>query len=217
MRYRDCDRSFFWMSGFPIAMVLLAGALCRGSEVQFAANRFTVNEGAAATITVTRTNGSTGTVKVDYCATPGAFDGASALPAISGGNGDFAPYVSRIRGPSVGVQYESDIAAFGTLTFLDGETVKTIPIPTRTDGIVEGDETVSLYLRNPDGAALGAIADAKLVIADADAPAAGVLQFSTPLDHAIGLPGTKTITVTRTGGGTGAVSVSYATSAIAAT
>jgi hypothetical protein len=190
--------------------------LCYGSEIQFNATTFTAAEGTTAkvTVTLTGTNGSQGVVKVDYCAFPGAFDTASGLAATSAPNGDFAPYVSRIRGVSLGGGYQSDVAASGTIVFNPGETVKTFSIPIQTDGIVEGDETITLYLRNPQGAALGAPADAKLIIKDIDAPAAGVLQFSSPLNHVASNAGMKTITVTRTGGSTGAVSVTYATSAV---
>ena len=65
-------------------------------------------------------------------------------------------------------------AVSGTLTFDPGVTGQTFGIPLVLDGVVEGDETVQLFLLNPgNGATLGSAA-ATLTIVDSDiAPAPG--------------------------------------------
>jgi hypothetical protein len=204
------------------ALIICASPLCHASELQFSSPTYSVNEGNTATITVTRTNGSVGVVKVDYCVYPSAFDegSLSSWPSISGGNGDFPAYTSRIRGAGAQppVKWNWDTAAAGTLQFNDGETSKTFTVPINLDGVVEGTERLSMILRNcQGGAVLGTVADAKLAINDVDAPAGGVLQFSSPLNHVTSTAGSKTITVTRTGGSTGTVSVSYSATGAAIT
>src|SRR5262249_22518526 len=55
--------------------------------------------------------------------------------------------------------------------FDDNETVKTVPITIYSDGIAEGDETVTLSLRNPTGGPVrGAPGTATLTIHDANTP-----------------------------------------------
>ena len=199
--------------GFLLALSLLR--LDAADTLQFSSGQFTVIEGNTATITVTRSGSAVGVVKVDYCAFPSVFDNSSGFPAVSGGNGDYALYTSRIRGKYLGVPFQYDVPASGTLVFNDGEVVKTFTIPTNADGILEGDETLSLILRNVQGSAVaGALRDAQLLIHDADAPQSGVLQFSSPLYHVDEAAGTATVTVSRTGGSTGAVSVRYQTQGV---
>lgn len=187
--------------------------------LQFTTARLVVTEGDVATVMVTRTGNSRGSVKVDYCAYTGGWDTAFAvapevIDTANGAAGDYVPCRSRIRNLGrnpVGWPY--NIAAAGTLVFQYGETRKSFSVTTRTDGIIEGDETLTMVLRNPQGSAvLGAPADAKLVIVDADAPAAGVVQFNSPLNHVKGGgAGSTTIMVTRTGGSRGTISVAYTT------
>lgn len=107
-------------------------------RLQFAAPSFTVNEYETnAVITVIRTNGSSGVVTVVY----EMFNG-TALD---------------------GVDYH---AITDTLTFADGETVKTFNVPIVPDLLAETNETVSLNLRNaaPAGASLGSPSSAVLTI-----------------------------------------------------
>jgi hypothetical protein len=96
-------------------------------------------------------------------------------------------------------------ASGGTLTFAAGETVKTISIPTLTDSVVDGNESMSVHLYNPVGATLGlavgvgTIADAQISVGDASASEGSPLTF----------------TLTRTGGG--AASVPWSLSGVTAT
>ncbi|HYG74122.1 MAG TPA: DUF4394 domain-containing protein [Planctomycetota bacterium] len=107
--------------------------------LQFSADSFYVIEKNTASITVTRTGGTQGTVSVDY--------------AITGGTA------------TAGTDYT---ASSGTLVFVDGETSRTIFIPALDDNILELFETVTLQLQNPIGAELGAQTTTRLDIADKD-------------------------------------------------
>ncbi len=79
------------------------------------------------------------------------------------------------------------------------------------DGVTEPNETINLTLTNATGGAvLGLPKTAILTILDANP--AGLLQFSAPTYSVNESGPTATMTVTRTGGSTGAISVTYATS-----
>src|SRR5262249_7870881 len=153
--------------------------------LQFNNATYNVNENApTATITVTRTGGSTGSVGVNYATSNGTALAGSDYTATS-----------------------------GTLTFVNGETSKSFPIPILNDTAIEGAETVNLRLSSPTGGAtLGSQATAVLTIQDDDAAQPGVLQFSAAAYTVNETQATATITVTRTGGSNVPVTVHYATS-----
>ena len=149
----------------------------------FSANTYSVDENAGvATITVTRTGGTNGTVKVSYSSANG-----SATAGL-----DYAPVNS-------------------TLTWGPGDgAAKTFSVPIIDDTVAEPNETVTLTLSAPTGgAALGATKTAVLTIRDNDAP--GTLAFSAASTSVSEGAGSVTLTVTRSGGSAGAVSVAYAT------
>ncbi|MBX7222379.1 MAG: hypothetical protein K1Y36_20685 [Blastocatellia bacterium] len=104
-------------------------------------------------------------------------------------------------------------ATSGTLTFLPGESTKTISVFILTDAPVEADETFSVVLSNPVNATLGTASTATVTIRDASAPTAtGTPQFSLSPYFANEGDGGVQITVTRTGGAAGPLNLSYATS-----
>jgi parallel beta-helix repeat protein len=151
---------------------------------QFSSATFNVNEGGgSASITVLRTGGSTGAVTVNYATSNGSAAAGSDYSATS-----------------------------GTLSFAAGETSKSFSIPITNDSLVEGNESLNLTLSNPmGGAVLGTPSTASLTIVDNDT-AAGVLQFSSAT-FSVGEGGRWAyITVQRTGGSTGTVTVNYQTS-----
>jgi len=113
--------------------------------LQFSAPTYTVGEsGTTATITVTRTDGSDGTVSVDYATA----DGTAA---------DADDY----------------LGTSGTLTFADGQTSRTFTVSIVDDALDEANETVALSLSGAaGGAVLGATDDAVLTITDNDNPPA---------------------------------------------
>lgn len=108
---------------------------------RFSTATYSVNEnGGTATITVTRTGGSTGAVSVQYATSNGT--------------------------ATAGVDYTS---AASTLQFAEGQTSRTFTVTIREDTLVEGNETVNLTLSNPGGGAtLGSPATATLTIIDND-------------------------------------------------
>lgn len=153
--------------------------------LRFSVAGYSVNEnGGTATITVTRTGGSSGSVSVNYATSNGTATAGSDYTATS-----------------------------GTLSFADGEMTRTFTIAITNDALLEGNETINLTLSNPTGGAnLGSPATAVLTIQDDDAAQPGVIQFSTTAYTVNEAQGTITITVTRTGGSNVPVSVNYATS-----
>lgn len=153
--------------------------------LQFNLASYTVNENAGtATITVSRTGGSAGSVGVNYATSNGTATAGSDYTSSS-----------------------------GTLNFAAGQTSATFTIPILNDAMIEGDETVNISLSNPSGGAtLGSQATATLTIISDDVPQPGVLQFGAASYTVNENAGTAIITVTRTGGSDGSVGVNYATS-----
>ncbi|MBS1795441.1 MAG: carboxypeptidase regulatory-like domain-containing protein [Acidobacteria bacterium] len=112
-------------------------------NLTFSAASYSANEGASTrTIVVSRTGGSFGPITVDYATS----NGTAAAPA------DYA-------------------ANSGTLTFLNGETLKTFDVSIVNDNLDEPDETVNLTLSNPStGVFLTPNATSVLTIQDNDTP-----------------------------------------------
>ncbi len=116
--------------------------------LQFSSATYSVNEGGGtASITVTRVEGTSGTVMVDYATTAGgSATGGAACTA--------------------GVDY---INASGTLTFGDGVASQSFNVTICEDALTELDETVNLALSNVQGGAtLGSPNTAVLTIVDND-------------------------------------------------
>ncbi|MEO6740615.1 MAG: Calx-beta domain-containing protein [Chthoniobacteraceae bacterium] len=110
-------------------------------SLQFSAPTLSVNEGAgSATLSVTRTGGSTGAVSVNYATANGT--------AVSGA--DFT-------------------AANGTLNWATGDaTAKTITVPIIDDALVEGNETFTVTLGTVTGGASLGTATVTVTIIDND-------------------------------------------------
>ena len=154
--------------------------------VAFASTAVATAEGTTGTATVTLTvnrTGGTGAVSVQYA--------TSDVSATAG-----ADYT----------------AVAGTLTWAAADfTAQTIIVPIADlEGALEGDETFRVTLSAPTGATLGANSVATVTITDGDGPADGIFEFSSlTYDITEGAAATVpvTITVKRTGGSLGAVSV----------
>ena len=104
---------------------------------------FTTEFDGNATLTVTRTGGSSGAVGVQYATTAGTATAGDDFTAIN-----------------------------GTITFADGDSApKTIIVPIVDDSVEEGDETLTVTLSSPTGGAtLGTPAAAEITIGESDAP-----------------------------------------------
>ncbi|HON07741.1 MAG TPA: Calx-beta domain-containing protein, partial [Verrucomicrobiota bacterium] len=162
--------------------------------IAFSSANFITNENAGSLIvTVIRTNGSTGTVTVDYFTKDG-----SAVAGV-GQNGD--DYTS-VR---------------GTLTFPAGVTERTITILLHDDYIVENDESFYIVLTNAAGGAkLPGGTDTSTEIAtctiiDNDF-FSGRLNFSATNYFVSEENNQVVITVTRSGGNVGPLAVTVITS-----
>jgi hypothetical protein len=153
------------------------------SNLQFSAPAYAVSEaGPAVSLSVTRTGSAAIQASVSYATA----NGTASAP------GDFA-------------------ASNGVLNWPAGDgAAKTITVPITNDSAFESNETFTVTLGSPSGANLISPSTATVTINDNDDPVPGVLQFSVPEYFAIEGDGTVTISVTRSGGTDGAVSVQYA-------
>ena len=151
--------------------------------------------GAQALIGVLRENGRDGPVSVDYSTTNGTATAGSDYTAASG---------TLNWGDQVGCAPAPGYVC-------SGDPLRLIAIPIADDALAEGDETFSLVLSNPTGgAALSQSSSCEITIYRSD-PTAGELVI-TPLNQNVSeLAGTVTVSVTRTGGTQGAISVDFRT------
>ncbi len=157
--------------------------------IAMTANTASVNEAAGTvTLAATRTGGTDGAVAVSYATTAGT---ASAA--------DFT-------------------ATSGTLNWADGESgTRSFTVAITNDSTVEATEAFAVTLSNPsNGASLGAASTTVSILDDDILVAPGVLSLTQSAITASETAGTVTLTVTRTDGLGGAVSVNYATASGAA-
>ncbi|WP_339936602.1 Calx-beta domain-containing protein, partial [Undibacterium luofuense] len=141
---------------------------------------FRVDENVgSAVVTVIRTNGSAGPISCDYTT---SINGSTA---------------------TVGVDYT---ATLGTISFASGQLTNTFSVPIVDDAIVELDETIVVQLLNPRGGATLGLTNAQILIIDNDF-AAGRLNFSQAVYSVAENSGAATITVLRSGGSQGALTV----------
>jgi uncharacterized delta-60 repeat protein len=96
----------------------------------------------------------------------------------------------------------------GTLTFNPGESDKTFQISVNNNGLAEGNQTVGLALANAANALLYSPSNATLTIIDTT-PAPGRLSFSAT-NYVVSSAGTNAVvTIVRTNGSVGQVSVNF--------
>ena len=159
----------------------------------FITTNYTVSETAGtASIMVIRTNGSGDTVTLKYLT-----QDLSGTPP---------PGIGFARS---NVNY---YATSGTLTFYPGITNQSFTVSIRDDGHVDPDLALRLVITNivaqhpMNGTALGGITNAWLTIIDGDFPQ-GRLNFSTASFATNETAGNAVITVTRTGGSQGTMTV----------
>lgn len=151
--------------------------------LQFAMSAYEADEnGGAATITVTRAGGSDGAVSVRYASADGTANAGEDYAAVS-----------------------------GVLRWADGDAAaKSFVVNLLDDALLEGPETVNLQLNDEAGGATLGLAAATLTLVDDERPVPGTLQFTLDAMNVDEAAGSVTVTVTRNGGGDGAVSIDYA-------
>jgi uncharacterized delta-60 repeat protein len=143
--------------------------------LQFAAPAFSASENdGTASLVVTRTGGTNGSITANYSASPGS-NTEYTLPD-------------------------------GSITFGPGESSKTISVPLTNDGVYTPDQTVTVTLSSPAGGAfLGTQTQTVLTIHEGNQP--GVVQFGAATYTAKENSGVATVTVIRSSGTDGPVSV----------
>jgi hypothetical protein len=154
-------------------------------SLQFTASAYSVNEFAgSATILVSRTGGTAGSVTVRYQTA----DGTAAAP----------------------IDYT---ATSGMLTWADGDTAaKSFTVPVVNDSVLDPAETISLALSNATGGAvIGAPLTATLTITDDEVARPGIVEWTASSYAADESAGTVTVTATRSGGSDGSISVTVST------
>ena len=125
------------------------GASASASSVQFSSASYFVSEAAGrANITVTRIGDTSTAASVTY-----STNDAAGLQNCNVFNGIASPRCDYIN-------------TLGTLTFAAGETFKTFSVPLVDDGYAEGNESFTISLSNPSGAALGSPNTATVTVTD---------------------------------------------------
>ncbi len=150
-------------------------------NIVFANPPLTAAEGAGVTlITLSRVNGNSGVMQIDVASADGT--------------------------ATAGLDYT---AIATTLTWADGDNAdQTISLGILDDGLVEGDETLILALRNPNNPGAPAVTET-LTIFDDDTNAG--VQFTTASVTTTEDVGTLTLTVSRMGNSTGPITVDFVT------
>jgi hypothetical protein len=134
--------------------ILLNTSQERPPAIQFSSGTYDIGEAAGpVVVTVTRTNATSGTARVDYA----TFDNSA------GNNCNVVAFTSQA---SARCDYETTV---GTLFFAAGETSKTISIPIINDSYAENPERFFITLSNEFGTNLGPLTTAIINIADNDA------------------------------------------------
>ncbi len=155
--------------------------------LQFNPTAYTVGEaGTTVTLTVTRTGGTDGAVGASYSLANGTATGGATCAA--------------------GVDF---VNAGGTVSFANGEASKTIVVTICNDTVLEGNEAFTATLAAPTGGATLGAATATVTILDDEVAQNGTVQFAQAFYTVSEGGGSVTLTVTRTGGSDGAVSVNY--------
>jgi hypothetical protein len=153
-------------------------------NIGFSAGSFSVAEGGTVTLTVTRTNGSTGAVSVNY----------STLGGTAVAGRDFT-------------------SVSGTLTFANNDSgSKTFTVATVANNSFEPNKTFSVQLSGATGGASILLTTASVTINEKDSAQPGRLGFEPSSYSITEKGGAVRVTVTRSSGSNIPVSISYATS-----
>lgn len=126
---------------------------------------------------------------------------------VGGSDGAATVLVSSANGTALAQSDYTSVAT--TVSWADGDVaVKTVTVPIIDDRLVEGTESLTLSLSAVTNATLGAVSTTTLNITDYEQ---GTLEFSSATFSVDERAGTAFITVSRTNGKDGAVTVNYAT------
>ena len=160
--------------GLASATLTIVDADFLPGTLNFAVATYSVDEaGTNAVVMVTRTNGTTGVITVNFSTSDGS--------------------------ARAGLDY---VGTSGILSFADGETNKSIVIPIILDTISEASETFDVSLAGPTsgGALLGSQTSTRVTIINNDIATFGNLVFSAPTISILDGSGNVTLTINRIGG-----------------
>jgi hypothetical protein len=155
-------------------------------NLQLTASSYSVSQSAGSlNVSVSRTNGSHGTTSVAYVTADGTAVGGTDFTSTT-----------------------------GTLNWTDGDTAtKSFAVAISAAKAFAGAKSFTVKLSNPgNGAALGSPSSASVTVNGSAVGAAGNLQLSAANFTATQSAGRLVLTVNRTGGSAGAVTVKYSTS-----
>ncbi|QYR21031.1 hypothetical protein KZ483_25425 [Paenibacillus sp. sptzw28] len=164
----------------------LARAEVAAGEISFSSSSYVAWEGRTLVLEINRTSGS------------GA---ASVLLTPIDGSAQKNEDYFAVNGPSEPIR----------LYFVEGQTVMQLNYNITDDTLIEGDENFSFMLSDPEGATLGSNTVANIVIKDSDTPIPGPGEFnlSSEIYSAGEGDGYANLTVNRTKGTTGEVTLYY--------
>ena len=145
-------------------------------------------------------------------------EGTATIVAMRSGGSDGAVSVNFTTADGSAFAGADYTAASGTLSWDDGDDgPKSFEVPLTDDALIESDETFTATLSDPTGGATLAGALATVTLTSDDLPPVGTIELTTLAQSVDEIAGTATLSVARTGGSFGAVSVDYGTSDAGAT
>jgi hypothetical protein len=156
-------------------------------------------------------SGPTGAIQITSAIGSLAENGGSVPVVVSRTGGTFGAASVAYTTSSGGATAPTDFTTTsGTLNWTDGESVnKTINVPIIDDTTYEGNETFTLTLSSATGANLGSPVTQTITILDNEVAQNGTLSFSAANYPVVEGNTTVTVSVTRSGGTDGAISVQY--------
>ncbi|QYJ97010.1 hypothetical protein K0J45_16050 [Shewanella alkalitolerans] len=143
---------------------------------------------------------------------------ASLDVTIMRSGGNFGEISVDVTSSDIQAQAGEDYQPFNqTVSFADGEMAKLVTIDLIDDSDYEGDENFKLILSNATGTELGRISNTEIsIIEDDPVPSGGVIEFSGASYVADEDSGVLIITLTRTNGSYGELSLDIATQDVTA-
>ena len=170
----------------PAAPMLIIDDDAPHGVISFTSAAYTVDQSAGSeTIPIVRTAGSAGQITFTVMTVPGG-------TAVAGTTNDY-------------------ISISNVITLADSVTNTSVKLPIINNGIAKPDVTVFLLITNITGGASAGLTNSVLTIINDNFPS-GHLQFTSTNFGANETGGTATVYVSRTGGSTGSISVSCASS-----
>ena len=167
---------------------------------------------AAATVTIRDNDALVGFAVANYAVTEAA--GVAVITLVRTGAPSSAVSVNVSTGIGTATAGTDYVATNGPVVFAAGVFANTFNVAVILDNVIEGSETVPLVLSSPSpGVTLGPITSATLTISDN----AGTLAFSAANYSVIEDATNAVLTVVRTRGAAGPITVDYATLAGTAT